>query len=344
MFFSDTQITNFAIHSIRENLGEKEVILSEEELQLDEDLSLVLKTYFFKKFEKPNSLFHFTHEHDLSMNEVFCFCQMIFEGEADFIEVSQAISNFLYTKSKSSSIKTGEVYITKVTGIVFEDQVVNGIGIFKSENKDTFLKVYPDETGFGISADQGININKLDKGAVILDVENEHGYVVAMIDNVNKQEQAKYWKDDFLGVDYRTDVFHKTQQTIDVVKGFVEQGMENADQIEKIDFMHRSFEYLKENDQFNQEEFKEIVLQSEDKKAGFEEFVQTLPEEYNFDLDSEFEISKPAIKNNKRYIRSVIKLDKNYHIYVHGRRDWIERGVDQEKQLNYYKVYFENES
>lgn len=344
MFFTDAEINNFAIHSIRESLGDKEILLSEDELSLDEDLTLVLKTYLFKKFERPNSLFHFIHEHDLSMNEVFVFCQMIFEGESDFLEVSQAISNFLYTKSRSSSIKTGEVYITKISGVVFEDQVVDAIGIFKSENKDTFLKVYPDASGFGISADQGININKLDKGAVILNVEHENGYVVGMIDNTNKQEQAKYWKDDFLGVDYRSDVFHQTQQTIDVVKGFVEQGMPEADQIEKIDFMHRSFEYLNENEAFNQEEFKEIVLQSPETKAGFDEFVQTLPEEYNFDMEEDFRISKPAIKNNKKYIRSVIKLDKNYHIYVHGRRDWIERGMDQEKQLHYYKVYFENES
>lgn len=92
------------------------------------------------------------------------------------------------------------------------------------------------------------------------------------------------------------------------------------------------------------EEFKDIVLQSEETKAGFDEFVQTLPEEFNFNMEEDFEISKPAMKNNKKYIRSVIKLDKNYHIYVHGRRDWIEKGVDQEKQLKYYKVYFEDES
>lgn len=42
-------------------------------------------------------------------------------------------------------------------------------------------------------------------------------------------------------------------------------------------------------------------------------------------------------------LKSVIKLDKNFHIYVHGRRDLIERGFDEEKGKKYYKVYFDEE-
>jgi len=40
----------------------------------------------------------------------------------------------------------------------------------------------------------------------------------------------------------------------------------------------------------------------------------------------------------------VIKLDKNFHIYVHGNRDLIEKGFDEAKGKNYYKMYFEQES
>ena len=41
----------------------------------------------------------------------------------------------------------------------------HSVGLFKSENKDTFLKVFPNKTdgGFVIESEKGININKLDR-------------------------------------------------------------------------------------------------------------------------------------------------------------------------------------
>ena len=43
-----------------------------------------------------------------------------------------------------------------------------------------------------------------------------------------------------------------------------------------------------------------------------------------------------------RRSKSVIKLDKNFHIYVHGNRELIEQGEDEKGK--YYKVYFKEES
>ena len=43
-------------------------------------------------------------------------------------------------------------------------------------------------------------------------------------------------------------------------------------------------------------------------------------------------------------MKSVIKLDKNFHIYVHGESNMSEKGYDQARQLNYYKLFFREES
>jgi hypothetical protein len=40
----------------------------------------------------------------------------------------------------------------------------------------------------------------------------------------------------------------------------------------------------------------------------------------------------------------VIKLDKNFHIYVHGNRELIEKGYDEVLQKHYYKIYFDQEA
>ena len=43
---------------------------------------------------------------------------------------------------------------------------------------------------------------------------------------------------------------------------------------------------------------------------------------------------KKINKKSKKYFRSVIKLDKNFSLYVHGDRDNIEKGFDEEKGMN----------
>jgi len=60
-------------------------------------------------------------------------------------------------------------------------------------------------------------------------------------------------------------------------------------------------------------------------------------------LEDKFDISDQAVKRDFKVFKSVLKLDKNFHIYVHGRRDLIERGFDDDKGKKYYKVWFENE-
>ena len=58
---------------------------------------------------------------------------------------------------------------------------------------------------------------------------------------------------------------------------------------------------------------------------------------------NDFNISAVAVKDRKKTIRSVLKLDKSFHVYVHGNEDKIERGFDEERGLNYYKLYFDKE-
>ena len=53
-------------------------------------------------------------------------------------------------------------------------------------------------------------------------------------------------------------------------------------------------------------------------------------EEYQRDRDIEiadnFAISDSAVKKQSRGLKSVIKLDKNFHIYVHGNNQYIKKG------------------
>jgi hypothetical protein len=49
------------------------------------------------------------------------------------------------------------------------------------------------------------------------------------------------------------------------------------------------------------------------------------------------------VKKQSKVYKQVLKLDRNFHIYIHGNNEFIERGFDEEKNMNYYKVYFREE-
>ena len=54
-------------------------------------------------------------------------------------------------------------------------------------------------------------------------------------------------------------------------------------------------------------------------------------------------ISEGAVKKQSRMFRSVIKLDKNFHVYVHGNSKFIEKGFDDEANMQYYRLFFREE-
>jgi hypothetical protein len=59
-------------------------------------------------------------------------------------------------------------------------------------------------------------------------------------------------------------------------------------------------------------------------------------------IGDSFSISTAAVKKQARVFKSVLKLDKNFHIYIHGNRDLIEQGMEPDGR-KFYKIYFREE-
>ena len=93
---------------------------------------------------------------------------------------------------------------------------------------------------------------------------------------------------------------------------------------DKIDLLNRSMDFFKTRDQFNQNEFEKQVLGDESVIESFRNFEKSLTPEG--DRTGNFEISAQAVKRQARVFKSVLKLDKNFHIYIHGDKDLIEKG------------------
>lgn len=90
-------------------------------------------------------------------------------------------------------------------------------------------------------------------------------------------------------------------------------------------------------------EFEEEVFQDSGIIKSFRNFDNSYRQENEIDITDSFDISPQAVKKQARVFKSVLKLDKNFHIYIHGNRDMIEQGVDKDGR-KYYKIYYDQES
>lgn len=344
--FTETDLNRIAVHHIGNKNEEEGIVFSQNELQAAAELKQLLHLYFLSPFES-DEFYSFHHETALNMNPVYNYAQKIFENEGQFFDISIKIAEHLYDVSEHPKIKSGEFYAVLLKNCVVEDEVVDALGLFKSETKDTFLKVVNQGDGFDIQYETGINVKKLDKGCLIFNTESDLGYKVSIIDKVNRSKEAQFWRDDFLRLKARKNDFYQTQNYMEVCKGFVENVYNEENQVEKpdqIDMLNRSLNYFQEKESFDEEDFaSEVMMGEQDVVDAFKEYKKQYTEENELDLEENFDVSKNAVKTAKRKFKSVLKLDKNFHIYIHGDRNRIVKGFDKDKELHFYQVFFEEE-
>jgi hypothetical protein len=344
--FSNTKITNLAVHKVGSKLKEESLKLAKDLafINSDETSELLLK-YFLSPFT-TEEFQNLTHETDISLNEVYSFAKKIFSNESSFYLQSVAIAKHLFDVSEHPKIKTGELYIALLSNCRVDNNTIDAIGIFKSEVKEPFLKVSPEQDSYLIDFEKGININKLDKGCIIYNLEEEKGYKVCIIDRTNKAEEANYWKENFLKLRPCDDNYHHTKNLLALTKSFVTEKLpptEDFSKAERIDLLNKSITYFKEKEQFDAKEFASEVFEHKNLIRSFTQYKEEFQAEKEIEILDDFEISTPAVKKQAKVFKSVLKLDKNFHVYIHGDRELIEKGVD-ENGRKFYKIYYNEES
>ena len=346
--FFEASLERLSVHRVGNKLQNEFYSLSDQPLRIeDEILKNLLMQYFLSPFDKANEVYRFTHSSgNLNLNELFHFSSMMFSDKDSFHELSGNIAKYLYDISNHPKIKAGELYIASFKDLQLEGELVDAIGIFKSETKESYLKVSPDHGGFTLSYEEdAINIQKLDKGCLIFNTEKEEGYKVMVIDQTNRTDAA-YWKDEFLQLKIRNDSFNKTNTTLGVCKNFISTKIDedfDISKADKIDLLNRSMKYFKEKESFDLNEFSEEVIGNPKAIESFKKFSNDYNNEFDAGIDRPFDISGAAVKKQARVFKSVLKLDKNFHIYIHGNKELIEKGFDEDKSMNFYKVYFKEE-
>jgi hypothetical protein len=347
MHYFDNAIIDgyFPIHNIG-NKGNGDLLtISKRKIFPNEDLCSILTQYFLSSF-KTEEYYHFFHDTNLSLNEVYMYVSEIFDIQDNLYIQSINLAKHLYNQSVHPKINGGEFYVIYFKDCMLNGKTIDAVGLFKSENKDTFLEVEQVSDGLDIENKQGININKLDKGCLIFNTEKQNGYILSIVDNTNKGSEARYWKDDFLGVQSIKNEYHQTNQFLSIAKNFVTKQLSEEFEVTKadqIDLLNRSVDYFKQHETFDKIDFEQEVFQDDNLINSFRQFDEIYRRDNEVEVSDSFDISPQAVKKQARVFKSVLKLDKNFHIYIHGNKDLIEQGVDKDGR-KYYKIYYENES
>ncbi|BFP42346.1 nucleoid-associated protein [Flavobacteriaceae bacterium GF1] len=342
------QIENLSLHRVGNKSRNESVFLSENPYALTDEISALLKEYFFKPFrEKEENYFKFWHEVDVEFNELYKAVSQVFKSPAQSHEVSKQITSHLFEQSNHPHIKNGEVYVAYFSDMVLDNQKVNAIGIFKSELKHDFLEFEEGSKNLEILVRQGININKLDKGCLIFDVEQANGYKILSVDS--NRYDTKYWLENFLGVEPLTDENFYTKNYLKFCQGFAKDVVLPAeDKQQEVLFMNRAVNHFAKNDAFEETSFLNEVMENPELIPEFKHYKVEKGPKYSIEDVSNFDIANKAVSDARKKIKNVINLDTNIQIKMdfinpESAEKFVEKGWDEERQMYYYLVYFNKE-
>ncbi|QSI05761.1 nucleoid-associated protein [Treponema pedis] len=339
----DVYIENASVHKVGNKLRGENISFSRS--ILDNDLmDEILISYFLTPFTSEE-FYQFHHESDLALNEVYTYVSKIFDNQEQLYEQSVNLAKHLYEQSTHPKIKGGEFYTVYFKDCILDGETLDAVGLFKSENKDTFLKVLHENDNFNLQSEKGINIKKLDKGCLIFNKEQESGYVVAVVDNTGRGVEARYWLDDFLHVRRRQDAYTNTQNLMTLAKNFITQEMPKEFEVSKADqigLLNKSLDFFKAKDEFAIDDFTNEVMTEPEIIEKFRQYKKRSEDENGISIDNQFPVSEAARKKQQRSFKRVIRLDKKIQIVISGNRQNIEQGTDEKGK--FYKVYYTEEN
>jgi 37-kD nucleoid-associated bacterial protein len=340
IFTEETIIRNAILHRV--DMDNDKLHLSSKTFECNEaSEQLALKKIFLKPFANNTVTLEFKHDVNVELNVLFNLAKAVY-NESDFVAASQDICKHLQSVSKHPNIKSGDVFVLQLEDVRFKNTHCQALGIFKVESKETFLETEAKKE-MQLNFKQGIGSKRLDKACLILFTEEP--YTVFLIDNSSSGD-TDYWKNEFAKLAFKKDDINTTHHFLSLTKDFVTQQYPTdfeTTKADQIDLLNRSVEYFKTHETFEKAAFEQEVLHHENLIHSFQNFNKQYTSENDIELGDGFEISAQAVKKQARVFKSVLKLDKNFHVYIHGNRELIEQGVDADGR-KFYKLYFEKES
>lgn len=340
-------ISEFVVHLLDTTADSKSIHYSKSLLELsdDEEKSILLKNCI-DGYKEP---FYFQFQ-NLSFSEnqniIWQNCQKVFDGENTLYEASIPISKYLFNKIQLKECHASYFMFCKINDILVDDELIDAIALVRYESKEQFIRFDQQNGIFKLNMEAGYLLSKFDQACLILNQNHENGFKILNHNRDLKSEVGKIWNEEFLQMIPLGNDYTYTTDYIKITSGFLKNKKLVNDLIDKTEegsILNRSFDYFKNNKKFEEDDYKSEVLQDKKVINAFDQYKESWQEKSNKPLTSTFDVSEFALNKQSKVFRSVIKLDRNFHIYVHGDQTKIMKGVDDEGK-KYYILYYNEES
>lgn len=349
--FNNALVTHLVLAKVGHPQRDEPLQTSKQALPVAEADQPMLAALLLKPFSNLTP-HRFSHHAALAQHELNTCTAAIFENPDQLHPRACEIAKRLYAKSNHPNIKSGDLCIALVQGIESEQESVSAICILKSESIVPFLSTSDHDGDLRLHTEHGINPEKIDKGALILNRFPNKGYHVLTFDRGGTE--SRFWVRDFLGVTPINDSPFLTNQYADMAVAFVKQEEEERQRSGDADdsppwdtaaAAREALSYFESQEKFNLQEFEEKVLRSPEKAAKFAVHRAKVEEELGQRFDPSFDISKKDLNKARKHLGSVMKLDTGVEIHVKpafakAAEAHIEQGFDEEKGMKFVKVFF----
>ena len=348
---SNAILQHAIVHQVGNATFDEELVLSKAPLVTSEEIDNLLLQFVGSKFRANKEYFRFFHPEDIQKNDIYQLADTFFSVQAKldvleckdfFLNQSGGIAVTLYETATHPNIKGSELIVLYLTDISFEDEVTDALVVFKLSHKQSYLDVVHSEAKLSnITTMQGFGESEIEKGCLILNTDSKQGFVVACFDKRAKAE-GDFWQKEFLKVQPREDSYFHTKQYLQLYQHFLhtDESNEELGQDQLIVKGNQVEAYFKEREKFDFNEFATEVLQGPEIIDRFRDFKNEHQTNTNQTIADEFEINAPAVKTCAKYFKKVLKLDKNFHVYMHGKEGMVEEGFDKEKGMKFYKLFY----
>ena len=308
-------LKSVVFHFIPDSESGQDMQTGVELLEMDEEINAKLLHFLTQNFKEPE--FHaFTFAND------------------DFV------LNPLY------NYVGGELLVAFLENVLIDDEMTSGVCLFKLETTKDLLGVERSSRTVNLQKLEGFDLEKLDKACIIFDIDRDAGFKMLNVDHSNRNIEARYWRDEFLQIKEVTNDYLATKEYIRLTARFVKSNESESvfdGKAEKAAVMHKSEKYFSNNENFDEAVYLDQVFETQMQKENFKNFKSLEEENGDKVFKTEFDISEQATKKSSRVFKSIIKLDKNFHIYVHGDHTKIRKGIDGDGN-KYYQIFYDEET
>ncbi|WP_273395177.1 nucleoid-associated protein [Actinobacillus porcinus] len=296
------KVKKVIVHHVGNKFRDEGVMLSDTESERDATLDDLLLKFFLAPVVNSENEYLLNHESDINLNLIKHYSSLVFKDENEFVAASSAIAKHLYISSTHPNIGGGEFIEILYDGIRINDLEIQAIGLFKIEAKNSYLDIKNNHHAINIVEKKGISVDSIQKGAVVLSVDN----TVFIVDNLGKK--TKYWLDSFIKA-----IPKNTTKKYVQILGSVTKAIANKISLPQ---EHLNFsEALANEDILSINKLREISSPFIEKN-NFDSIVDGIGVKSGLVVDADFSVEAQKLSKQVKQVISKTSLSKGVNIVV----------------------------